>query len=92
MFEFTNKGLFLDGILEIVNFRMFQFKQPQAVCGDLKFADRKSKSFKSFLFEFSQSKLGYYKDKKGSIKLGEWKIEDIIWYQGNFTNGPLFRN
>lgn len=58
------------------------FKQPQAVCGDLKFADRKSKSFKSFLFEFSQSRLCYYKDKKGSIKLGEWKIEDIIWYQG----------
>ncbi|KAI5701624.1 hypothetical protein M8J75_011445 [Diaphorina citri] len=58
------------------------FLHSLAVCGDLKYADRKSKSFKSFLFEFSQSKLCYYKDKKGSIQLDEWRIEDIIWYQG----------
>ncbi|KAL1456086.1 hypothetical protein WDU94_000840 [Cyamophila willieti] len=59
------------------------FKDPQAVCGNLKFADRKSKNFKTYLFEFCQSKLCYYKDKKGSVQLGEWKIEEIIWYLGH---------
>ncbi|XP_054275592.1 arf-GAP with Rho-GAP domain, ANK repeat and PH domain-containing protein 3-like isoform X2 [Macrosteles quadrilineatus] len=58
-------------------------KPPVAQCGELRFADLKSKSFKCHLFEFSQAKLCYYKDKAGSIKLGEWKIEDIVWYIGH---------
>lgn len=57
-------------------------KAPMAPSGELRFADLKSKSFKSYLFEFSQAKLSYYKDKLGSVKLGEWKIEDIVWYIG----------
>lgn len=58
-------------------------KAPMAPSGELRFADLKSKSFKSYLFEFSQAKLSYYKDKLGSVKLGEWKIEDIVWYIGH---------
>ncbi|XP_063245220.1 uncharacterized protein LOC134546360 [Bacillus rossius redtenbacheri] len=58
-------------------------KQPLTMCGELRFADQKSKSFRSYLFEFSQAKLCYYKDKRGSIKLNEWKIEDIVWYLGH---------
>ncbi|XP_069692438.1 arf-GAP with Rho-GAP domain, ANK repeat and PH domain-containing protein 1 [Periplaneta americana] len=60
-----------------------QAKFPMALCGDLRFADRKSRSFKTHLFEFSQAKLCYYKDKRGSVKLGEWRIEDIVWYLGH---------
>jgi hypothetical protein len=37
-----------------------------ALCGDLRFADRKTRSFKAYLFEFSQAKLCYYKDKRVS--------------------------
>nr|CAD7256464.1 unnamed protein product [Timema shepardi] len=58
-------------------------KQPMTMCGELRFADQKSKSFKNYLFEFSQAKLSYYKDKSGSNKLNEWKIEDIVWYFGH---------
>ncbi|XP_049784428.1 arf-GAP with Rho-GAP domain, ANK repeat and PH domain-containing protein 2 [Schistocerca cancellata] len=58
-------------------------KPPLSMCGELKFADRKNKSFKNFLFEFSQAKLCYYRDKDGSIKINEWKIEDIVWYVGH---------
>ncbi|KAL1130714.1 hypothetical protein AAG570_011955 [Ranatra chinensis] len=58
-------------------------KPPMTKCGELKYADPKSKSFKTYLFEFSQAKLSYYKDKACSIKLNEWKIEDIIWYIGH---------
>nr|XP_018909007.1 PREDICTED: arf-GAP with Rho-GAP domain, ANK repeat and PH domain-containing protein 1 [Bemisia tabaci] len=57
-------------------------KPPLAMCGELRFADTKSKSFKSYLFEFSQARLCYYKDKRGSVKLNEWRIEDIVWYIG----------
>ncbi|XP_039287667.1 uncharacterized protein LOC111058843 [Nilaparvata lugens] len=58
-------------------------KQAVPKSGELKFADLKSKSFKSYVFEFSQAKLSYYKDKSGSCKLGEWRIEDISWYLGH---------
>ncbi|GLH01058.1 GTPase-activating protein CdGAPr [Gryllus bimaculatus] len=57
-------------------------KPPLAMSGELRYADKKSKSFKPFVFEFSQAKLCYYKDKKGSVKMSEWKIEDIVWYLG----------
>uniref|UniRef100_A0A1B6MF42 Arf-GAP with Rho-GAP domain, ANK repeat and PH domain-containing protein 2 n=1 Tax=Graphocephala atropunctata TaxID=36148 RepID=A0A1B6MF42_9HEMI len=58
-------------------------KPPVAQCGELRFADLKSKAFKVYIFEFSQAKLCCYKDKLGSVKLGEWKIEDIVWYIGH---------
>lgn len=58
-------------------------KQAVPKSGELKFADLKSKSFKTYVFEFSQAKLSYYKDKSGSCKLGEWRIEDISWYLGH---------
>lgn len=60
-------------------------KQPLVMSGELRFADRKSKSFKPFVFEFSRATLCYYKDKKGSVKMHEWKIEDIVWYLGYET-------
>ncbi|KAK2585291.1 hypothetical protein KPH14_009978 [Odynerus spinipes] len=58
-------------------------KPPMTISGELKFADNKSKNFKNYLFEFSQAKLCCYKDKVCSIKLHEWRIEDIIWYLGH---------
>lgn len=58
-------------------------KPPISKSGELKFADRKTKSFKSYTFEFSQAKLSYYKDKACAHKLNEWKIEEIIWYIGH---------
>ncbi|XP_046141866.1 uncharacterized protein LOC114871103 isoform X1 [Osmia bicornis bicornis] len=56
---------------------------PMTTAGELKFADKKSKNFKNYLFEFSHAKLYCYKDKFCSNKLYEWKIEDIIWYLGH---------
>jgi len=78
--------------------------------GELRFADQKSKSFKTYPFEFSQAKLCYYKDKRvshfvffiiddrllwsilnvpplywnfqGAVKLAEWPVEEIVWYEG----------
>ncbi|XP_050460314.1 uncharacterized protein LOC126856126 [Cataglyphis hispanica] len=58
-------------------------KPPMTISGELKFADTKTKNLKSYLFEFSQAKLCCYKDKVCSVKLHEWKIEDIIWYLGH---------
>lgn len=55
---------------------------PIMMSGELRFADQKSKSFKTFPFEFSQAKLCYYKDKRGATKLGEWPVEDIVWFEG----------
>lgn len=57
-------------------------KAPLTVSSELKYADRKMKSFKNYLFEFSEAKLHYFKDKKTSSKIKEWPIEDIIWYLG----------
>lgn len=58
-------------------------KPPMTISGELKFADTKMKNFKSYLFEFSQAKLCCYKDKSCSVKLHEWRIEDIAWYLGH---------
>ncbi|EGI60849.1 Arf-GAP with Rho-GAP domain, ANK repeat and PH domain-containing protein 2 [Acromyrmex echinatior] len=58
-------------------------KPPMTISGELKFADIKTKNLKTYLFEFSQAKLFCYKDKVCSVKLHEWKIEDIIWYLGH---------
>ncbi|EFN61039.1 Centaurin-delta-1 [Camponotus floridanus] len=58
-------------------------KPPMTISGELKFADTKTKNLKNYLFEFSQAKLCCYKDKVCSVKLYEWKIEDIIWYLGH---------
>ncbi|XP_077278890.1 rhoGAP_ARAP and RA_ARAPs domain-containing protein RhoGAP15B [Temnothorax americanus] len=58
-------------------------KPPMTISGELKFADTKTKNLKTYLFEFSQAKLCCYKDKVCSVKLHEWKIEDIIWYLGH---------
>ncbi|XP_015607808.1 uncharacterized protein LOC107273795 isoform X2 [Cephus cinctus] len=58
-------------------------KPPMTISGELKFADTKSKHFKSYLFEFSQAKLCCYKDKVCCTKLHEWRIEDIVWYLGH---------
>ncbi|XP_012521391.2 uncharacterized protein LOC105827804 [Monomorium pharaonis] len=58
-------------------------KPPMTISGELKFADTKARNLKNYLFEFSQAKLCCYKDKVCSVKLHEWKIEDIIWYLGH---------
>lgn len=43
-------------------------QRPIAMSGELKYVDDKSKSFKNYMFEFSQAKLSYYKDKNVSWK------------------------
>ncbi|KAG8225490.1 hypothetical protein J437_LFUL009483 [Ladona fulva] len=58
-------------------------KTPPTVNGKLRFADTRAKSFKTFTFEFSQAKLSYYKDERGSNKIADWKVEDILWYLGH---------
>ncbi|XP_014480433.1 PREDICTED: arf-GAP with Rho-GAP domain, ANK repeat and PH domain-containing protein 1 isoform X2 [Dinoponera quadriceps] len=58
-------------------------KPPMTISGELKFADTRTKNLKTYLFEFSQAKLCCYKDKVCSVKLHEWKIEDIVWYLGH---------
>ncbi|XP_078041879.1 rhoGAP_ARAP and RA_ARAPs domain-containing protein RhoGAP15B isoform X2 [Augochlora pura] len=58
-------------------------KPPLTPSGELKFASCKMKHFKTYLFELSQGRLCCYKDKACSIKLHEWRIEDIIWYLGH---------
>ncbi|KAH0535313.1 arf-GAP with Rho-GAP domain, ANK repeat and PH domain-containing protein 1 isoform X1 [Cotesia glomerata] len=77
-----------DNILILKKDRLYRdivprIKPPMTISGELKFADTKSKHFKSYLFEFSQAKLCCYKDKACAIKIHEWKIEDIIWYLGH---------
>ncbi|XP_008550939.1 arf-GAP with Rho-GAP domain, ANK repeat and PH domain-containing protein 1 [Microplitis demolitor] len=77
-----------DNILILKKDRLYRdivprIKPPMTISGELKFADTKSKSFKTYLFEFSQAKLCCYKDKACAIKINEWKIEDMIWYLGH---------
>ncbi|XP_053994810.1 uncharacterized protein LOC128885075 isoform X2 [Hylaeus volcanicus] len=77
-----------DNVLILKRDRLYKdivplIKPPLTPSGELKFADRKTKHFKSYLFEFSQAKLCCYKDKVCSNKLYEWKVEDIIWYLGH---------
>jgi hypothetical protein len=67
-----------------VCFSLLQAKYPLALCGDLRFADRKNRSFKTYLFEFSQAKLCYYKDKRVSTPknvtaagIDDWGV--IVW-------------
>ncbi|KAK0177358.1 hypothetical protein PV328_001420 [Microctonus aethiopoides] len=77
-----------DNVLILKKDRLYRdivprIKPPMTVSGELKFADTKSKNFKTYLFEFSQAKLCCYKDKACAVKLNEWKIEDIIWYLGH---------
>lgn len=43
-----------------------QAKEPLTICAELKFAEQKHKSFKSYLFEISEGKLICYKDKSVS--------------------------
>ncbi|PSN41421.1 hypothetical protein C0J52_16872 [Blattella germanica] len=54
-------------IIQIIPNFLLTAKFPMALCGDLRFADCKSRSFKTYLFEFSQAKLCYYKDKREKI-------------------------
>ncbi|KAL4096744.1 hypothetical protein QTP88_021638 [Uroleucon formosanum] len=49
---------------------------------ELKFAEQKSKSFKSYLLEITDGKLICYRDKSGSTTLYEWFVKDLIWYIG----------
>ena len=61
---------------------LLQAKYPLPLCRDLRFADRKSRSFKTYLFEFSQAKLCYYKDRSVSIKNNKMNLRMIIlWFE-----------
>lgn len=56
---------------------------PISIFSEVKFSDLNwGKTFKKVLFEFSGAKLSCYKDAKANKVLGEWNIEDIVWYFG----------
>ncbi|XP_050548624.1 arf-GAP with Rho-GAP domain, ANK repeat and PH domain-containing protein 2 [Daktulosphaira vitifoliae] len=65
-------------LIEIMPFT----KEPVTISSELKFADQKNRSFKSYLFEINEGKLLCYKDKSGSSILYEWNIKSLIWYIG----------
>lgn len=46
---------------------LLQAKETLTICGELKFADIKSKSYKWHLFEINEGKLICYKDKSVSV-------------------------
>ncbi|XP_050683153.1 arf-GAP with Rho-GAP domain, ANK repeat and PH domain-containing protein 2 [Leptidea sinapis] len=54
-----------------------------SICGELKVANEATKAFKLHMFECSNYKLCYFKDKQGSRKIEEWNIKDILWYVGH---------
>ncbi|XP_045784309.1 arf-GAP with Rho-GAP domain, ANK repeat and PH domain-containing protein 1 [Maniola jurtina] len=58
-------------------------RSTSSVCGELRLANESTKAFKLHMFEFSQGKLCYYKDKQGSHKIEEWDIKKILWYVGH---------
>ncbi|XP_032673778.1 arf-GAP with Rho-GAP domain, ANK repeat and PH domain-containing protein 1 [Odontomachus brunneus] len=77
-----------DNILVLKKDRLYKdivplVKPPITTSGELKFADTRTKNLRTYHFEFNQAKLCCYKDKVYSVKLHEWKIEDIIWYLGH---------
>ena len=71
-----------DYIYDHIKPYLTQPQLPITMFSELKFADRNSKSFKKVLFEFIGAKLTCYRDAKSDKPLGQWNIEDIIWYLG----------
>lgn len=51
-----------------------------SLIAELEFSDKKG--IKKYLFEFSQAKLSYYKDTKGTNLISSWRVEDLIMYMG----------
>ncbi|XP_030762777.1 arf-GAP with Rho-GAP domain, ANK repeat and PH domain-containing protein 1 [Sitophilus oryzae] len=58
-------------------------EKPLPVSGELKFADSKSRVFRTMLFQFTQGCLSCFKDKTSDASLFSWHIEDLIWYLGH---------
>ncbi|XP_065160617.1 arf-GAP with Rho-GAP domain, ANK repeat and PH domain-containing protein 2 isoform X2 [Atheta coriaria] len=55
----------------------------EPLSAELKYADNKTRSLKSYKFEFQQAKLTYYKERQTNNMLGQWNIEDIFIYFGS---------
>lgn len=70
-------------LTNISKYREFIHDKSIPVSAELRFADNKTKHFKTSSFEFAQAKLSHYKDKACSQKIDSWNIEDIVWYMGN---------
>ncbi|CAE1227666.1 unnamed protein product [Acanthosepion pharaonis] len=52
----------------------------RSLMAELEFSDKKG--IKKYLFEFSQARLSYYKDTKGTNLVSSWRVEDLIIYKG----------
>ncbi|XP_077301574.1 rhoGAP_ARAP and RA_ARAPs domain-containing protein RhoGAP15B [Arctopsyche grandis] len=50
---------------------------------EFKYADDKTKTFKTCTFELTESLLRCYKGKNSEIVLEDWKIRDVRWYIGH---------
>ncbi|XP_076272951.1 rhoGAP_ARAP and RA_ARAPs domain-containing protein RhoGAP15B isoform X2 [Rhynchophorus ferrugineus] len=58
-------------------------EKPLPVSGELRFADSRSKVFRTLLFQFTQGCLSCFKDKSNDASMFSWRIEDLIWYFGH---------
>ncbi|XP_022910066.1 arf-GAP with Rho-GAP domain, ANK repeat and PH domain-containing protein 2 [Onthophagus taurus] len=67
----------------ISKYAMYISDKIYPVSGELKYADSKSKNFRSHMFDLRQAKLSYYKDHKCINVIESWKIEDLTWYFGH---------
>ncbi|RZB94391.1 RhoGAP and/or PH domain containing protein [Asbolus verrucosus] len=70
-------------LLPISKYVDFIQEKPSPVSGELKYSDFRSRSFKIFMFEFSQAKLNCFRDRTCDEKIFTYNIEDIIWYLGH---------
>ncbi|KAK3576086.1 hypothetical protein CHS0354_014089 [Potamilus streckersoni] len=65
---------------DLVDFIMQSYNPGQPLFSEFKFTvDRETKKY---AFDFSQSRLSYYKDMKKASPIGSWEVEKIILYKG----------
>lgn len=73
---------YLVPILGLKNIRSSSI--PLSMFSQLKYSDVGcGKNFKKYLFEFVGAKLSIYKDARAEKIIGQWNIENIIWYIGS---------
>ncbi|RWS11192.1 arf-GAP with Rho-GAP domain: ANK repeat and PH domain-containing protein 1-like protein [Dinothrombium tinctorium] len=57
---------------------------PLSLFSELKFSDiNGGKTFRKVICEFIGARLNIYKDAKADKVIGQWNIEDIVWYLGS---------
>ncbi|KAH1008777.1 uncharacterized protein LOC109539383 isoform X1 [Dendroctonus ponderosae] len=75
-----------DNYLTCVNLSKYWeyiIEKPLPISGELRFADSKSKLFKTLMFQFTQGTLSAFKDKTSEINIHSWQVEKLICYLGH---------